>query len=481
MPLFDAIGTHCAIETDLSVTVFFLAILFGFSYHGGWYLVRDGTARWVKKQRFTPQPRKKGQGMKNRNVHNLGILVAALALSIACVHTTTASNILAGYDNGIIRVDGVVGIFAIDSVGDVAAGDVNNDGVDEFLSIGKFAGQDSLHYYYVAPPHSPTNGTPWTELFNLDNPGSVAANLSRLYPLATTLASGDIDPTKPGDELVLGTADGRIIVLGEFGAVSIFAIDSVSDVAVGDVDPTIAGDEIVVVGKYAGNDTLHIFYLATPNSATNPTPWHEIFNADTPGKVGANGHRLRPGAQAVAVGNADPTTEANEIVLGFQNGKISVDGIVGVFAIDSVTDIAVGDVNGDDLDDIVFVGKYAGQDSLHHWYMAPANSLNNSTPWNELWNLDSHTPTGNLARLRPGVTSVAVSADLICVPCEKIQDEAADALCTELSTTPPTSVANLRDMAIAAHEAASAAAGGPICAPSSADACLAAALSGLGL
>ncbi len=419
--------------------------------------------------------------MKNRNVRNLGMLVTALALSIACIHTTTASNILAGYDNGIIRVDGVVGIFAIDTVKDVTAGDVNNDGVDEFLYIGKYAGQDSLHYFYVAPPRSPTNATPWTELFNLDSPGSVAPNLSRQYPLATTLASGDVDPTSPGDEVVLGTSDGRIIVLGAFGTVGLFAIDSVSDVAVGDVDPTLPGDEIVFVGKYAGQESLHTFYLATPNSATNPTPWFEIFNADAPGTVAANLRRIRPGAQAVAVGNADPTTEANEIVLGRRDGAISVDGIVGVFAIDSVIDIAVGDVNGDDLDDIVFVGKYAGQDSLHFWYMAPARSLNNSTPWNELWNLDSHTPAANLARMRPGITSVAVSADLICVPCEKIQSQAADALCTEISTSPPTSVANLRDAAIAAHEAALATAGGPICAPSSAADCLAASLSDLGL
>ena len=76
--------------------------------------------------------------MKNRNVRNLGMLVTALALSIACIHTTTASNILAGYDNGIIRVDGVVGIFAIDTVKDVTAGDVNNDGSVNNLDITPF-------------------------------------------------------------------------------------------------------------------------------------------------------------------------------------------------------------------------------------------------------------------------------------------------------------------------------------------------------
>jgi hypothetical protein len=46
---------------------------------------------------------------------------------------------------------------------------------------------------------------------------------------------------------------------------------------------------------------------------------------------------------------------------------------------------------------------------------------------------------------------VAVSADLICVPCEKVQTQASDALCTQLSTDPPTSIANLRDITIAAH------------------------------
>jgi len=479
MPIFDATGTHCAIEASLGITVFSLAI----SFH---FLTINMTLAQKQRVQLAKAPfhiSKTGErkNMKNQNVRNLGMLVTVLALSIACIHTTTASSILTGYDNGTIRVDGGVGIYAIDSVADVAAGDVNNDGVDSFLSIGKFAGVDSLHYYYVAPPHSPTNGTPWAELFNLDSPGSVAANLSRQYPLATTLASGDIDPTTPGDEVVLGTSDGRIVVLGEFGSVSIFAIDSVSDVAVGDVDPTLPGDEIVFVGKYAGNDSLHTFYLAPPHSATNPTPWLEIFNADSPGKGGANGHRSRPGAQAVAVGNADPTTEANEIVLGFQNGKVSVDGIVGVFAIDSVTDIAVGDVNDDDLDDIVFVGNYAGINSLHFWYVAPAHSLTNSTPWNELWNLDSHIPTANLARARPGITSVGVSAGLICVPCEKIQTQASDALCTQLSTTPPTSVANVRDTAIEAYEAALAAAGGPTCGPSSAANCLQTLLSGLDL